>query len=112
MYLYAANLAIWLWTILARGESCRPYYVGSERELSIAELAATVAAEMEPSTDIPVMGLPRPGPGARALYVPDTGRARRELGLRERVSLEEAIRRTAGWHAPRRFQRKCCVRSA
>jgi nucleoside-diphosphate-sugar epimerase len=98
-YLYAADLAIWLWTILARGESCRPYNVGSERELSIAELAATVAAELKPSTAIRVMGLPRPG-RAPERYVPDTGRARLELGLGEWVSLEEAIRRTAEWHAP------------
>jgi dTDP-glucose 4,6-dehydratase len=98
-YLYAADLAIWLWTILIRGDSCRPYNVGSERELSIAELAATVAAELAPSTAIRVMGLPRPG-RASERYVPDTGRARLELGLREWVSLEDAIRRTAEWHAP------------
>jgi nucleoside-diphosphate-sugar epimerase len=98
-YLYAADLAIWLWTILARGDSCRPYNVGSERELSIAELAATVAAELEPSTVIRVKGLPRHG-AAPERYVPDTSRARRELGLQELVSLEDAIRRTAEWHAP------------
>jgi nucleoside-diphosphate-sugar epimerase len=97
-YLYAADLAIWLWTILARGESCRPYNVGSERELSIAELAATVAAELEPLTGIRVMGVPRPGVAAER-YVPDTSRARGELGLDELVPVEDALRRTAKWHA-------------
>jgi nucleoside-diphosphate-sugar epimerase len=103
-YLYAADLAIWLWTILVRGESCRPYNVGSERALSIAELAATVAAELAPSTTIRVMGLPRPG-RAPERYVPDTGRARLELGLQEWISLEDAICRTAEWHAPAALQK-------
>jgi dTDP-glucose 4,6-dehydratase len=98
-YLYAADLAIWLWTILVRGESCRPYNVGSEQAWSIAGLAAEVAAALEPSTAIRVRGLPRPG-AACDRYIPDTGRARLELGLRELISLPDAIRRTAEWHAP------------
>jgi len=96
-YLYAADLAVWLWTILARGESCRPYNVGAERELTIAELAFTVAAELEPSTEIRVLGTPRPGAPAER-YVPDTQRTREELNVQELISVEDGIRRTAKWH--------------
>ncbi len=48
-YLYAArscHLAVW--TILLRGESCRIYNVGSEADLSIADLAQKVAAIIAP----------------------------------------------------------------
>jgi dTDP-glucose 4,6-dehydratase len=97
-YLYTADLAIWLWTILVRGASGRAYNVGSERGLSIADLARAVTTELAPSTVIRVMGVPRPGV-APERYVPDVGRARVELGLQEWIPLEDAIRRTAEWHA-------------
>ena len=42
-YLYAADLAVWLWTILFRGRSCRPYNLGSDQDLTIAALARMVA---------------------------------------------------------------------
>lgn len=95
-YLYAADLAVWLWTILASGESRRPYNVGSERGVTIAELARAVAAEIRPQAGIAVAGVPCPGAPPQR-YVPSTARARAELGLEERISLEESIRRTAAW---------------
>ncbi len=93
-YLYAADLAVWLWTILALGRSCRPYNVGSERALTIAELARSVAATLGGK----VPDLPDRHAGTR--YVPSTSRARTELGLAEWIDLPEAIRRTAAWHSP------------
>jgi nucleoside-diphosphate-sugar epimerase len=95
-YLYAADLAIWLWTILLRGKSCRPYNVGSEEDLSIAELARTVARVMKSKAEIRIA---QPASSAAPQrYVPDTGRARRELGLRQCVSMEDSIRRMAAWY--------------
>jgi dTDP-glucose 4,6-dehydratase len=95
-YLYASDLAAWLWTILLRGQAGRAYNVGSERAVSIVDLARAVAAEAG-GCAVEVAGEPRPGvPPER--YVPSTQRARDELDLHETVELEDAIRRTLAWH--------------
>jgi nucleoside-diphosphate-sugar epimerase len=96
-YLYAADLAIWLWTILFRGKNCRPYNVGSERDLSIAELAQAVNHAFENKLKISIGQKPVPGKVLER-YVPDTERAVTELTLRETISLDEAIRRTVQWN--------------
>ena len=96
-YLYAADLAIWLWTVLVRGESCRPYNVGSEESISIQDLAEAVARTLGAQTAVQVASKPVPG-ALPSRYVPSTGRARRELGLAQHVPLGESIRRTAAWH--------------
>lgn len=97
-YLYAADLAIWLWTILLRGESCRMYNVGSEADLSIAELAQKVASIVAPGVAVEIARQPIPGaPVSR--YVPSTARASRELGLQAWVSLEDGIRSMADFAA-------------
>jgi dTDP-glucose 4,6-dehydratase len=97
-YLYAADLAIWLWTILLRGKTAHPYNVGSQAALTIADLARTVIDAIAPS--VPVVIAVPPTPGAPApRYVPDVSRAEQELGLRPLVPLDEAVRRTAAWHA-------------
>jgi dTDP-glucose 4,6-dehydratase len=96
-YLYAADLAIWLWTIFIRGESGRPYNVGSEDELSIGELATRVAAAVRPGLPVEIAALPQPGRAA-ARYVPSTARARAELGLTTTIELDDGVRHTAEWY--------------
>jgi nucleoside-diphosphate-sugar epimerase len=95
-YLYAADLAIWLWTILLRGQALVPINVGSAHDVSIRELAEIVAATLAPATPIHVAKQAIPG-AAPARYVPSVERAQTMLGLRETVGLEEAIRRTFAW---------------
>jgi dTDP-glucose 4,6-dehydratase len=92
-YLYAADLAIWLWTILLKGKSCRPYNVGSAEHITIAGLAQTVADNIRPGIAIEIARQPLPG-AAPSRYVPNVERAAQELNLRPRIGLAEGIRRT------------------
>ena len=96
-YLYAADLTVWLWTMLFKAPSLIPFNVGSAHDLSILELAQVVAATLDPKTEIRVARQPVPGVAA-AWYVPSVDRAREVLGLREITPLEETIRLTARWY--------------
>lgn len=96
-YLYAADLAIWLWTMLFRAPALMPFNLGSAHDLSILELAQKVAGTLNPKIEIRVAESPGLGK-LPARYVPNVHRAREILGLRETVSLEESIRRTAEWY--------------
>ena len=98
-YLYAADLAAWLWTILVRGEPGRAYNVGSENGRTIAGVARIVAATFCPVPDVSIVGASKANRGDGGdRYVPSTSRAREELGLRETVDLADAVQRTVAWH--------------
>lgn len=97
-YLYAADLAIWLWTILFSGQSARPYNVGSAEGLTIREVATAVAASVTPPCPVVVAREPVAGEAAQR-YVPSTRRAATELDLNCWIPLQEAIRKTADWYS-------------
>lgn len=102
-YLYSADMAAWLWAVLIKGEAGRAYNVGSDESISIKALAERVCC---------ILGRSAPGiamqqhamPGSEAVhYVPDISCARNELRLPAPLELDEAISRTAHWHADRDF---------
>ena len=94
-YLYADDLVEWLFAVLDRGVSGRPYNVGSPEGLPIRDLAERVRAALDSKSDIRVLGVPVPGTPP-SVYVPDVSRAVRELGLRVTVGLAAALRHSAG----------------
>ncbi len=95
-YLYAADLAIWLWTILMKGQPCRPYNVGSDEEATVAQAASCVSAIAGGAPIEIAERAERSSP--RRHYVPAIGRVREELRLRQQVPLEAAVARTLAWH--------------
>jgi nucleoside-diphosphate-sugar epimerase len=96
-WLYMADLAAWLWTMLVRGEAGRAYNVGSDDGMTIAEAARLTAATLHPGLAVQIDGVPTAGAPLNS-YVPDISRARGELGLRVQVGMTEALRRTAAWY--------------
>ena len=100
-YLYAADLAAWLWTLLLSDAQAEPrpieVNVGSGEAVSICDLAQMVIDELNPNLEIEIARKPAPGV-PRLQYVPDVSRAQAWFGLQQRIGLREAIRRTANWH--------------
>jgi dTDP-glucose 4,6-dehydratase len=96
-YLYAADLAVWLWTILVEGKNGAVFNVGSDQGISILDLARTVAQVSSHPLKISVAKPPIPG-AAPEKYVPDVSKARAELGLDVLIPLTDSIQRTMNWH--------------
>lgn len=97
-YLYAADLAVWLWTLLFRAPSMRAFNVGSEDAINIRDLAKTVVKSLDATVRVSIAKQPAEG-AAIQQYVPSTQRARQELHLKAQIDLAEAIRRTAAWYS-------------
>lgn len=100
-YLYAADLAIWLWTLLFDGSRLKAnpqvINVGSGEAISIRDLANEVLDVLNPSLKVEIAQKPA-GNMPVLRYVPDVRRAEISLGLRQTIGLREAIRRTADWY--------------
>jgi UDP-glucuronate decarboxylase len=88
-YLDQRDLAEWLMTLIQAGKAGRAYNVGSDRAVSIADLADIIRDSFAPDKSVTI--LKDQHRALRNRYIPDIQRARTELGLDIRVSLEHAI---------------------
>lgn len=95
-YMYADDLVEWLFAILDRGEPGRPYNVGSDKALSIRELAASVRSILGVKNEIIVKGKPDSAK-LQSVYVPVIERAKYELGLELKTSIASSVKRMAGF---------------
>jgi dTDP-glucose 4,6-dehydratase len=105
-YLYAGDMALWLWALFVAGRAGEAYNVGSERPVTISDVAAVVAASVRPPVRVEILGrsagvTPPPVGGGGSWYVPSTTKAREELGLKAWTSLEEGVARMVEWYRGR-----------
>lgn len=96
-YLYAADLVVWLLTLLLDGKSGQPYNVGSDAAISIGDLAHLVRDLIAPDKPVDILGKAASAVGnpIRNAYIPDITLARNTLNLEVWTDLSTAIRSTA-----------------
>lgn len=95
-YLYAADLTIWLWTILFKGKSCQPYNVGSDIAITIGELGKLITEVIGSELDVIIDQQPIPGKAAEQ-YIPSIQTALLDLQLQVYIDLPTGIKKTADW---------------
>lgn len=98
-YLYAADLAHWLWVLLFDGPNARVYNVGGIESISIGALAHRVNRVLDGTGKVLIAKTPPLGVRPQS-YVPSIDRILNELTLKPSIELDEAILRTARWASP------------
>lgn len=93
-YLDQSDLAHWLWTLMIVGLDGETYNVGSDRVISIAELAHLVRDLLAPAKSVRILGTSHHA-GARHRYVPSIEKISRLHSLSPTVTLDQAIRDAA-----------------
>lgn len=89
-YLYIGDLTLWLWILLLKGRDKEIYNVGSEDEISVAELAHMIKTTLKSNVEIEVLGkeleLNR--------FIPENKKIRSEFKINHLVSLETGIKKS------------------
>ena len=95
-YLYGADMATWLWSALAHGGNGEALHIGSERSISILELAqcvARVSGEVLNYVPEVIISLPVNDSVPVHQYVPSTSQTRTMLKVEEWTTLDKTIAR-------------------
>lgn len=93
-YLDQSDLAYWLWTLMFEGLDGQTYNIGSDRVISMSELACLVRDLLAQDKPIRILGEADPI-ASRNRYIPCIEKIYTLHGLRPRVTLENAILKTA-----------------
>ncbi len=95
-YLYAADLAVWLLTLLVKSTAGKAFNVGSDEAVSILDLAKLISELVTHRPEIKVLQADS-STSKHDFYVPDIRYARSAMDLKAMYPLPEAVRKTIAW---------------
>ena len=89
-------MVVWLLAMLTHGKTGTAYNAGSEESVSIADLAK-LTSSLIGNQGYEILGLIDSGWNL-GRYIPSSRLIKDQLGVKQTVSLAEAIKRTAYWN--------------
>jgi dTDP-glucose 4,6-dehydratase len=92
-YLYASDMAVWLWKILLTGQETIEFNLGSEEGIRLVELAKKIADFA--NRKVEVLGQPSSGAVQNGVYIPTVKKARELLSVPTSVSLDCILQKMA-----------------
>lgn len=96
-YLYASDLAVWLWTILFQGRSSLAYNVGAQQHCSVGSLARLIG-EIS-GVEVVMAGVSGSQTHGLERYLPETSLAREHFNLDCFTTLPDAVKKTLRWYS-------------
>lgn len=99
-YQYTSDLAIHLWKILLDGLDGDVFNVGGDKAISIEDLAKLVNSSLQTNCEVQLLTPPVTN-ASPISYLPNTRKITERLGVYNKVSLEDAILKTANWYSQR-----------
>lgn len=95
-YMYSSELIVWLLFILFKGQNGQAYNVGSDRPISISDLARLVSTFF-PLTKVVILNQVAVT-DRNQNYIPDISKMKQELGLELTIDLETALSKTINYY--------------
>ncbi|HEY0245521.1 MAG TPA: NAD-dependent epimerase/dehydratase family protein [Mucilaginibacter sp.] len=98
-YLYASDMAYWMLKTLVNGQIGEKYNLGSKHSISLNDLAAKIKLLLNSDSDIEILSKSSKENYTNfSIMVPDTTRIMRHLGVKEMVTIDEALTKTIFWN--------------
>lgn len=95
-YMYAADLMVWLLTLLLEGKSGDAYNVGSDTPISIYELALKIA-DLFPGISVIKLNQNK-STDRNQNYVPDVSQFKNKFGIYQNIDLDSAVKKTIEYY--------------
>ncbi|MCB9025410.1 MAG: NAD-dependent epimerase/dehydratase family protein [Bdellovibrionaceae bacterium] len=94
-YLYMADVVIWLLKLLVNGKGGEAYNMGSDKKISIAELANKISKFSPNKSKVIIQK--KSNNRSPVMYVPNIEKAKADVGVKVYTELELAIKKTLRW---------------